>query len=762
MKDSDFLGEGSFSQAYDIPGSSKGQQPGDLGQAALLTEDGVTALNDLGRGAIKSVGDPSVLRTPKLLYRYKVAGSTWIPGSSKSPPKNFSGGTVSIMEKTPPSFRDFPSNLKARDGGMTPGQAISFNRGMEALNKKGYVMPDNKGDNFTFRRVGPPRLDKWVPEIIDPGTIIPMIDYSPSKARALQQAIDNPAPDIRRAYDEFGEGAARPTQMDRLASEFDQHVDWDALASAVGPKYKTLGNKNLPRDQFLPYNPRNSIDYPRVSKLARETSEAGLKAAEDALRSSVGPHGSTVLPAKDLPPPRPGPPSSPPPTGTVKLPPPDLPPSGPPGRPGAAPSPGGGAPRPDISVLPQDIRGRPVPENSPAAKPGARKNAAEADAVLDRLTSPDIMGKGAVEGLDLARAKEFVKANAGDWPGFRKGGLNARSLVAAAAAEQGIKLDPSQLYKATSKKPPKAARLDTPAKVKLADDAKAIIKDMQAADGLKKRPGMDGLDLDRANSYVNNNAGRANNPPTAAQLAAEAIRSQYQKANPRDLSKAAKGVGQKIEQGGINDLLAKVDEQIIPDQHQLKTELTAGQEHVGQLASARDLISARGRAPSFTGPDGKSLAPPGSEAAPIPPIGRSPADFKLLVPGDGVHLKSTMEGSGYKPTQASVHGPTVNDYVQLMLDEKFPWEKYTGGNNAKVVTVGGENQIVHGHHRYVAAETVSKLTGRPVFGGPNPIIPDNMWRLDVNAKKPPRPAGWEGMAVNGGPAKTPNAADLVQ
>jgi hypothetical protein len=630
-------------------------------------------------------------------------------------------------------------------------------------------MPDNKADNFTFRRAGPPGSDKWVLEVIDPGTIIAMVDRSPTLARDFQQAIDNPAPDLRKGYNEFGERATRSSHMDRLAREFDQHVDWDFLTGAVGDKYKTLGNLDMPIDQVLPYNPRNSIDHPRVSKLARETSEAGLKAAEDALRSSVGPQGTTVLPAKGPPPPsRPGPASSaPPPAGAGKSPPSDVPPSGPPSgppsRPGSAAGSAGGAPppRPDISVLPQDLRGRPLPENSPAATPAARKSTAEADGVLDRLADPGVMGKGAVEGLDLARAREFVKANAGDWPGFRDGGLTPASLAVAAAAEQGVKIDPGQLSRATSKKPPKAALPDTPAKVKLANDAKAIIKNMQEVDKAKKRPGMDGLDMDGVDSYVNTNVGRSNNPPTAAQLAAEAIRVQFKKAHPRDLSNAAKAVGKEVEVGGMNDLLAKVDEQIIPDQHKLRTELRAGQEHAGNLTSARDLISARGRAPSFTGPGGKSLAPPGAKTAPIPPIGHSPAAHKLLVPGDGVHLNATMKNSGYVPTQGSVHGPTVNNYVQLMLDGNFPWEKYTGGNNAKRVTVGGQNQIVHGHHRFVAAETVSKLTGRPVFGGPNAIIPDSMWRLDVTAKKPPREARWEGMGVTSGPAKGLNAMDLV-
>ncbi len=71
-----------------------------------------------------------------------------------------------------------------------------------------------------------------------------------------------------------------------LAKKFDKRVDWKTLNDKTGKSFESLGRIGVADEATLPFNPRNSIDYPKVSTLARETSPAGLTAAEDALRTS--------------------------------------------------------------------------------------------------------------------------------------------------------------------------------------------------------------------------------------------------------------------------------------------------------------------------------------------------------------------------------------------------------------------------------------------------------------------------------------------
>ncbi len=149
----DFLGEGSFSKAFSAPGTRATNAADDLGNAIKLTEadNGAAALDALGRNAVEAVGDANLIRTPRVIAQYDITSSVLVPSNrARLGPKDFTGGTATVLERTPPAFKDLPASAKLPDGSMTPGQAIAFNRGMEALNRRGFAWLDNKHDNFTF------------------------------------------------------------------------------------------------------------------------------------------------------------------------------------------------------------------------------------------------------------------------------------------------------------------------------------------------------------------------------------------------------------------------------------------------------------------------------------------------------------------------------------------------------------------------------------------------------------------------------------
>lgn len=109
-------------------------------------------------------------------------------------------------------------------------------------------------------------------------------------ARNLQRAVDNPDSFIRSIFDGGNKDLSINTHMNELGEKFDHVIDWEFLQKATkNPELQTLYNPDLPAKAHLPFNPRNSLDYPKVSKLARETTEAGLKAAEKALRAEFPP-----------------------------------------------------------------------------------------------------------------------------------------------------------------------------------------------------------------------------------------------------------------------------------------------------------------------------------------------------------------------------------------------------------------------------------------------------------------------------------------
>lgn len=291
------LGKGSFTEAYSVG------KPGFDGMAVKVTsaaEGPAAALDDLGYAAVKGVEDTGAVSIPRVHKKYDVDfGAPDLAGDS------FSGGRVTLVEKAPPSHKHAPEvvnlpdgtsyRVKMPDGTMTPGQAIAFNRGQRALNKKGFAWLDNKGDNFTFQRVGPPGTDQWKLVIVDPGGIVPMkatkapdgtVRSAAQNARDLQKAHD--APDAKllepdpNMPERFQDQIIRERIHNQLGEKFDNAVDWDAVGKATDGKIKTL---KYDPDTGVPYNPEMGQKYPKASALSKVGDE-GLEAAEKALREA--------------------------------------------------------------------------------------------------------------------------------------------------------------------------------------------------------------------------------------------------------------------------------------------------------------------------------------------------------------------------------------------------------------------------------------------------------------------------------------------
>ncbi|MFN0044425.1 MAG: hypothetical protein ACKVSF_14575 [Alphaproteobacteria bacterium] len=288
---SSYAGEGSFSNAY--------RAPKDPSVVLKLTQpgDSAAALDDLGRAAVQSVGDPRVIQTPAVIKRYDIVDSVVVPSRRNGiGDKNFAGGTLSVVEAAPPAFKDAPASVtladgttyrvKADGGAMTPGQRVAYDKGIRALNEKGYAWLDNKHDNYTFRRSGPPGADEWSLVVVDPGGIIPLKGASLAErgahARALQQAVDSPVPDVRRIYgNQFGPAYHKGY----LADKFDGAVDWARVESVTGKKFDTLGGG----ETSIPYNPRNAIDHPEISALASAGTKAEIEATRKATLANLPP-----------------------------------------------------------------------------------------------------------------------------------------------------------------------------------------------------------------------------------------------------------------------------------------------------------------------------------------------------------------------------------------------------------------------------------------------------------------------------------------
>ena len=92
---------------------------------------------------------------------------------------------------------------------------------------------------------------------------------------------------------------------------------------------------------------------------------------------------------------------------------------------------------------------------------------------------------------------------------------------------------------------------------------------------------------------------------------------------------------------------------------------------------------------------------------------------RRVVAGDDAYIGNIMRGTGFRRTQRKVWASTINEYVDDILHGK-PFPRGRDGQPIKIATDGS---IQNGHHRLIAAQIVSNLTGRPLTNGSNAIIP---------------------------------------
>lgn len=161
--------------------------------------DRAEKLDDFGRKRLKKLGgeegvmrlpDGTTIRTPRVIKRVKLDGKG--EGVLKG------AKALEVVERAPKSFNQV---VKETGKGMTPGQAIAFDKAHRYLNDNNLVWLDNHAGNYGFRDLGG---DKWEFWIIDPGGIVPVGaaggKTAAQVARDIQKVINDPPKKLVDSY----------------------------------------------------------------------------------------------------------------------------------------------------------------------------------------------------------------------------------------------------------------------------------------------------------------------------------------------------------------------------------------------------------------------------------------------------------------------------------------------------------------------------------------------------------------------------------
>lgn len=338
LRNSDFLGEGSSSKAYAIPGTAKGD---DLGRAFKFNRrgDGSFKLDDGGREVIKGIEktNPALVQTPTLHKRFQIRKHERLNDPVKGE-KEFAGGFVSEMDRTPPTVNKMqrakpgdpnpPVTALGPDGRLSSNQVQAFHRGTDAITSSGHAWVDNHNGNFSFNTSNAPGANGAVLVVTDPGGIIPMkatrgpdgqVRTPAQNARDLQNAIHNPPAHIRDKYRGEGGILGQVEHQKWLAKHFDDAVDWDALSKMAGSDIRSLGRPGVPEDKLLSFNPRVSIDHPELFAFTPPPGAAKAPSVKPT-GAATPPTGTTrMAPNEVIPLPGARKPATPPPTPTVRM-----------------------------------------------------------------------------------------------------------------------------------------------------------------------------------------------------------------------------------------------------------------------------------------------------------------------------------------------------------------------------------------------------------------------------------------------------------
>jgi hypothetical protein len=166
-----------------------------------------------------------------------------------------------------------------------------------------------------------------------------------------------------------------------------------------------------------------------------------------------------------------------------------------------------------------------------------------------------------------------------------------------------------------------------------------------------------------------------------------------------------------------------------------------------------------------------------SDSPSLDPGVRINRPMRKLTPGDREYLASVMgdvpmRGPNgtvqLKAGQQSIGVDPVNDYVVDILNaarrgEPFPLSRE---NPLIQIQIDPKTGIVgEGHHRLVAAQIVSRMTGRPLYGSDNAVIPKEAisWQPVARSESPWADVHPQGLRVNtAGPAVTSRQTQLEQ
>lgn len=122
------------------------------------------------------------------------------------------------------------------------------------------------------------------------------------------------------------------------------------------------------------------------------------------------------------------------------------------------------------------------------------------------------------------------------------------------------------------------------------------------------------------------------------------------------------------------------------------------------------------------------------------------APVRHLLGDDGAYVGSIMAGAEYHASQNYLYTDLVNAYVdRILTGGRFP----PGLNNSKI-KIDPQGVVRDGHHRYVAAQIVRRLTGRPLFTGPERIVPADAVEFNAVFKEQAPPRAWDRLAIRPG------------
>jgi len=107
----------------------------------------------------------------------------------------------------------------------------------------------------------------------------------------------------------------------------------------------------------------------------------------------------------------------------------------------------------------------------------------------------------------------------------------------------------------------------------------------------------------------------------------------------------------------------------------------------------------------------------------VPIVLTAPAEALPMV--NGKPATEILPIGPVRPNQNHVAAHVVNDYVERILKSPPGGFPRSGSRPEEKIGIFTDGTVRAGHHRFVAAVMASQLTGRPLYGAPNAIIPAN-------------------------------------